>query len=86
MLTAAAPIVLPKTADGVQGFIMIAGLGIGAALWEFTGTLPRIAAGVGLGSGLGLLPGRRRARIRGPAPPPGTPWQSHCAADSHRGC
>ncbi|KUG52958.1 hypothetical protein AVL61_12090 [Kocuria rosea subsp. polaris] len=46
---------------------LLIGLGMGAALWAFTGTLSWIAAGVGLGSGLGLLLGRRRAHNHRPA-------------------
>lgn len=53
---------------------LLIGLGIGTALWAFTGTLPWIAAGVGLGSGLGLLLGRRRARTQ--HPPLGVPMTS----------
>lgn len=49
---------------------LLIGLGIGTLFWAFTGTLPWIAAGVGLGSGIGFLLGRRRAHTRRPVPTP----------------
>ncbi|GAA1747249.1 hypothetical protein [Kocuria aegyptia] len=49
---------------------LLIGLGLGTALWAFTGALSWIAAGVGLGSGIGFLLGRRRARTRTQAPTP----------------
>jgi hypothetical protein len=43
---------------------LLIGLGIGTALWAFTGTLSWIAAGVFLGAGIGQHIGRRRTRAQ----------------------
>ena len=61
---------------------LVLGVGAGALLWAFTGTISWLAVGVFLGVGIGYRVGRRRARARRPMPTsalrlPATPPPRH---------